>query len=253
KEMARKCRQDQILRAQDLGFTRKTNPHCYEHRLRYSKLYYYYKPNCWYWTLVVLLRKFMIATISLMFRANATFQMCMIVLTIFISSVFQVKWQPFMSMSERDDVLKEHKDAVEQFNTEIEKRMGAAKEKKKQFKLGEATNVEIASAVANYFWNYNTVEVVLLSCSILVNLFGLMFESKFLKVDSAPHESLASLTFCVIVTSLIYVWMVIWSEIVSAIFPKLKCTFISRMMAKNQFDEDLTAGKDRDTDTLGLE
>jgi len=57
-ESARKAREDQILRAQDLGYTRKTNPHCYEHRLCYGKLYYYYKPKCWYWTLMVLIKKF---------------------------------------------------------------------------------------------------------------------------------------------------------------------------------------------------
>jgi hypothetical protein len=30
--------------------------------------------------------------------------------------------------------------------------------------------------------NYNTVEAVLLGCAVLVNLFGIMFESKYLSV-----------------------------------------------------------------------
>ena len=175
-ERARLARQDQILRANDMGFTKKDNPHCWEFRQRFGKLYYYFKPNKWYWVLVVLFRKFAIATISLMFRANATFQMCMIVLAIFCSSVFQVKNQPYMSMAERDDVLKEHKEALEEFTKEIERRRGASagSKNKRKFQLGDASAFEVVDHVADYFWNYNTVEIILLGSSILVNLFGIM-------------------------------------------------------------------------------
>jgi len=38
KENAKKAREDQILRAQDLGHNRKTNPNCFEFRLRYHRL-----------------------------------------------------------------------------------------------------------------------------------------------------------------------------------------------------------------------
>lgn len=57
KENAKKCRKDQILRALGTGHTRPTNPECYDFRKRYHRLYYYYKPDKWYWMLVILARK----------------------------------------------------------------------------------------------------------------------------------------------------------------------------------------------------
>ncbi|GMI07720.1 hypothetical protein TrVE_jg4996 [Triparma verrucosa] len=252
-EMARKSREDQILRAQDLGYTRKTNPHCYEHRLKYGKLYYYYKPKCWYWTLVVLAKKFSIASISLLFRANATFQMCMIVLCIFIAAVFQVKFQPFMSMSEREEVIKDHRDAVAEFNEEIERRRGGSlTARKKKFQLGTMEATDVVSATADYFWNYNTVETVLLASSILVNLFGLMFESNFLKEGTAPYETLANLTLTVITVTLCYIIIVVWSEIVVAVFPSFHCSFVNRFRSANEEEEeDLTM--ERESQKLHLE
>ncbi|GMH50640.1 hypothetical protein TL16_g00832 [Triparma laevis f. inornata] len=251
-EMARKCREDQILRAQDLGYTRKTNPHCYEHRLKYGKLYYYYKPKCWYWTLVVLAKKFSIASISLLFRANATFQMCMIVLCIFIAAVLQVRSQPYMSMSERKVVIKDHRDAVAEFNEEIERRRGGSlTSRKKKFQLGTMEATDVVSATADYFWNYNTVETVLLASSILVNLFGLMFESNFLKEGTAPYETLANITLTVISVTLCYIIIVVWSEIVVAVFPSFNFSFVNRFRSANEEEEDLTM--ERESQKLHLE
>jgi hypothetical protein len=244
KKNAMLAREDQILRAADKGFSKRDNPHCWEFRQSYGKLYYYFKPRKWYWVLVVLFRKFAIATISLMFRANATFQMCMIVLAIFCSSVFQVKNQPYMSMSEREEVLKDHSEALGVVTAEIDRRRGQSTvAKKKQFKLGEASAYEATQKVAEYIWNYNTVEIILLGSSILVNLFGLMFESQFLKVGSAGHELLANITLSVIMISLVYVWAVVWSEIVVAIFPHLNCEALIKpfMSKKNKNSgEDIT-------------
>jgi hypothetical protein len=87
---------------------------------------------------------------------------------------------------------------------------------------------EAANLVAEYFWNYNTVETVLLGSSILVNLFGIMFESQFLKTDTYSYEVLANITLCVIIMSLLYVMTVVWSEVVAAIFPGLNFGFINR-------------------------
>ena len=56
------------------GETRLTNPHCYDFRKRYSKLYYQFKPDQYYWILVVISRKFLIAVTSLLFRKNTSFQ-----------------------------------------------------------------------------------------------------------------------------------------------------------------------------------
>jgi hypothetical protein len=256
-ENARLARGDQILRADDEGFekpqSREHRP-MWEFRMRYGKLYYYFKPSKWYWVLVVLFRKFSIATISLMFRANATFQMCMIVLAIFLSAVVQVKNQPYMSMAERDEVKKEGATFLEAYREAKEKAGGNTYvgNKKKVFNLGDATPFEMAEHAADYFWNYNTVETVLLSSSILVNLFGIMFESQFLREGSPLYELLANTTLVVIFFSLIYVSLVVWSEIVTAVFPTLKCTRLLSCLFNNQHDaEDITkAQKDSE---IGME
>ena len=53
--------EDQLLRAQNTGKTRTSNPNAYEFRKRYHKLYYQFKPHHYYWILVIIARKFMIA------------------------------------------------------------------------------------------------------------------------------------------------------------------------------------------------
>jgi hypothetical protein len=70
--------------------------------------------------------------------------------------------------------------------------------------------------------------MILLASAILINVFGIMFESKYLKEKSAPYEMLANLTVSVICLSLVYVMMVIWSEIIAAVFPSLECAFVNR-------------------------
>ena len=70
------------MRAQELPDTRENNPNCYDFRKRYGKLYYQFKPEYWYWGLVILARKFMFAWCELMLRTNATFQLCAVLLVI---------------------------------------------------------------------------------------------------------------------------------------------------------------------------
>ncbi|GMI27037.1 hypothetical protein TeGR_g1845, partial [Tetraparma gracilis] len=232
---------DQVLRAMDAGNTKFTSPSLeqFEFRQRYYKLYYYYKPDKWYWMLVVLGRKFSVAAIALLFRGNATFQMCMIVLTIFISSNIQVRAQPFMSMSERAGVLLQHREMVDDLRDQMNNKG------KKKMISGKAFNIDSLMdesnrevSVASYFWNYNTVEMILLASAILINVFGIMFESKYLKEKSAPYEMLANLTVSVICLSLVYVMMVIWSEIIAAVFPSLECAFVNRFAEGGDEDED---------------
>ena len=256
KENAKKAREDQLLRAMNLGYDKKTNPNCYEFRKRYHRLYYYYKPDKWYWMLIVLGRKFLVATVSLLFRGDSTFQMCMVVLVIFIANTIQVRNQPFMSMSEREDVLEGHKDAADSYRAEMERRRGYSdSHKKKQIKnMSDIDGDELRKIAGNktlqYFWNYNSVETILLGCAIMVNLFGIMFESAFLKRGSTAYETLATLTIVVIVGSLVYLFLVLWSEIVVAVFPKMNCAFVDVMRSTTRIGKN---GRDLDLKNEGLD
>ena len=95
-------REDQYLRAYDVGYTRKTNPDCYDMRKRYNKLYYQFKPRfASFWILLLLIRKFWVAFAFILFRGNAAFQLAVILLVLFISEVFQVLWRPYLSTGEK--------------------------------------------------------------------------------------------------------------------------------------------------------
>ena len=85
--------EDQLLRAKGVGNDRLTNPNAYELRRMFSRVYYQYKPDYYFWTLAVILRKFFIAFVSLMFAKNASFQLAACLLVMFIAYAFQV-WAP---------------------------------------------------------------------------------------------------------------------------------------------------------------
>jgi len=54
--------EDQLLRAKGTGGDRLTNPNAYVTRRLYSGLYYLWKPDYYWWTCMILLRKFFIVS-----------------------------------------------------------------------------------------------------------------------------------------------------------------------------------------------
>ncbi len=50
-----------------------------------------------------------------------------------------------------------------------------------------AEHRRVSRAAVSYFWNYNTVESVLLFCAVVINLSGVMFESG--QFDSGLYNS----------------------------------------------------------------
>lgn len=217
--------EDQLLRAKGQGDDRLTNPHAHEVRRRYHKLYYHFRPDRWYWILAVLGRKFLIAFTSLMFNKNPAFQLSMALLVMFSCYSLQVKYRPYMSPSEREDVLAEHQAAVVAGNAThitLEARLAdVERQQKKKARAavkwgpGASNSMRTAQMALDYFWNYNTVEMVLLGCAVLVNLAGVMFESgKF--EDEYYHtqrDTITILVLMVIVISILYFFTVFASEV----------------------------------------
>ena len=247
-------KEDQLLRAMGKGDLRVTNPHCYEFRKRYSRLYYEFKPQYWWWKLLILMRKLGIVVFALVFRTNPTFQMCMILLVIFASYAMQVRHSPYMSMSERDEVLILYADDVAFIRDaadktaadEVAKRrprtgqqlhLGRGNVPRPKIKEAPLTAGALAAASANYFWNWNTVEAILLICAVLVNLFGIMFESQYLRDGSSDLEILTWTCLLVISFSLLYYGIVVWTEIVAVIFPELACPFLNTEVHGEEEDD----------------
>jgi hypothetical protein len=101
--------EDQLLRAKGLGEDRLTNPHAYDVRKAYNRAYQFFKPDRWYWIFIILGRKFLIAFTSLMFSRNPAFQLSMALLVVFVSFALTMKYTPYMSSKEHEEVLGEHR------------------------------------------------------------------------------------------------------------------------------------------------
>ena len=97
---------DQLLRAYGRGDTRETNKN-FRFRRAFSRLYYMYKPNFFWWIQILLARKFLIVYIGTIWKYNPTFQLSVMLLVMFTAFVLQVRYDPFMSTIERAEIVKE--------------------------------------------------------------------------------------------------------------------------------------------------
>jgi hypothetical protein len=81
----------------------------------------------------------------------------------------------------------------------------------------------IRDQTIQFFFEYNTVEGVLLVCSVLICLLGVMLDSDY--VADGRHvytrDCITYITMSIIFFSIIYFSAVLWQEIVTAIFPSL--------------------------------
>jgi hypothetical protein len=213
---SQRVKEDQILRARDTGTSRATNPNCHDFRKRFSRLYYQFKPHHYYWILVILGRKFFIATAGLLFRKYPVFLLAFMLLIMFISYALQVRHQPYMSMSERTLVVAKYEAELEGQDTRVvkSKERAARKRGKQRLKFGERVTRKQAEDSVEYLWNYNTVESVLLFCANMVLLCGLMFQSKQVTPGSPALLGLTSVAMLIIAVSITYFLLVVTSEIV---------------------------------------
>jgi hypothetical protein len=245
----------------DLGETQATNPRAFHTRTRYHKMYYYYKPGKTYWMLVILARKVGIAFCSLVFRTNPGFMLASIVLILFLAFSLQTKHSPYMSTSQRSLVLAEHSIKVEAGDpmhlrihnnilhvTESQMQRKASKGRALAAVRFSSAHVRYGGSDAHpvkkkkgtkeeealrYFFDYNTVELTLLFCGILVCLAGIMFESDRFEAGEDASATMRyawqrdSVTFFVIfivMSSFSYLAIVMANEI-TGYTPKwlLKC------------------------------
>ncbi len=234
---------DQLLRAKATGDTPMTNPQALHIRLRYSRLYYQYKPDLYWWMLLIILRKFFIAFTSLMFRNDGGFQMAVALLVLFAAYAVQVKKEPFMSPSDRAVVLREHDRLKFEGGIHASLAEGlkdtAAGGRKRTARVDWTApkailGKQILARAGLFMFNYNTVEATTLGCAILVCLAGIMFDSLANKrMNENPGLQAASRTcqpqyasYCdglmtsvitLVSVSIIYLMVVVVVEIYGAI------------------------------------
>ncbi|KUF90254.1 UDP-glucose:glycoprotein glucosyltransferase [Phytophthora nicotianae] len=250
--------EDQLLRAMQRGTSRRTNPNCWVFRKKFSKLYYQFKPDYWYWMVLIILRKFLLAGIGLLFRQDPVFQLATATFVLFVNYALQVRCRPYMSAYETQRVLADYAKRV-LLETRRAKAKGEAFIQPAHLRLemhastvtawksghgdhggsgvaGSAASPGIRGAneailasqepqnLVGYLWDHNTVEACLLFSASLVLLAGVMFESGRLGSSetgftSASAQMLAIATTMLVVVSCVYFALVLITELVVALRP----------------------------------
>ena len=244
---------DQILRAYDVSVNKTASlDRIRKVRERYHKIYYYFKPGKVYWIIYIVGRKGAVAVTALLFRDNPAFQFSLTVLILFVSFVGAVKHKPYMSTMERQHEVANHlaKVAMEdKFHIHVDNLIKSALQKTgwEQSTKGRRKSVVTFDGLGGvnqakrnstkkleakkkkndarvYFFDYNTVERVLLASSILIALAGIMFESgRFDERKDLEWQKvmITVLVIIVVVFSICYYLVVFAAEVMGAT-PKCK-------------------------------
>jgi hypothetical protein len=244
-------KEDQILRAYEIGDTPNENPDAFHIRIQYHKMYYHFKPGKVYWIVIIIFRKTLIAFAALVFRSNPGFQLAFVLLVLFLSYILQVQNQPFMSTVQRNETIRihKHKTYVEknQVHISIQAKIDAAisfvkkrdkRESVRGRKVRYGADGHMISHHARggksreYFWDYNTVEQVLLACLIFICLSGIMFESDRFQSGGTTaflwqRDLITWLVIFVLLFSMIYYTIVLISEIAGYV-PKCFKTLVKQ-------------------------
>ena len=242
---------DQILRV--LGEGDKRSSPTYQFRKRYHKMYYHFRPGKWYWILVIIGRKALLAVTALMFRSTAAFQLAMALLVMFVAYALQVRHTPYMNLHDKKAIMKAFRDKVEGANArplyakiEATIRTLMEDERRKHRKARSwLQNRPTRQEVQQFFWDYNTVEAVLLFCAVLVNLAGIMFESG--RFESSYYEGqrdlITYIVMIVVVFSIVYFCVVFCAEAFGVCTPGCKKKKVVKKPRGARKDDGLTRRK----------
>ena len=175
--------EDQILRAKGVGNDKMTNPNALWMRRMFGRSYFQFKPDLFFWVLVIIARKACIA-VTATFNRNAAFQMAACLLIIFLAYSVQVQVRPYMSVGEFEGVLKAHETAAatDMVHARIKVAISdiAAQGKKRVTKnllsvQGKVDRKALMGLLGGWLMNYNTVEAVMLFSTVIVCVMALMF------------------------------------------------------------------------------
>ena len=144
-------------------------------------------------------------------------QLAVALLILFVAYALQVRYRPFMSPGDRAAVVQDHSVRAMQGGVHavvaaaikaVESRgRKAGRATHMRSSLGASTRVAaVVAGFANHFFNYNTVEMVLLFSATLVCLAGVMYESEAVQTGqfSSQRDTITAILVIVIVTSIVY-------------------------------------------------
>ena len=218
--------QDQLLRAKGQGNDRLSGPATYNFRKTWGRLYYQFKPECWFWQPVIYLRKFLFLFVILISgNKSGIVQMVSASIVLLCFYVLQVRVAPFMGPDTYADVLRDHQNksvtsalharlraAIQ--HVEVRGKRGAAKPAV-DFN-GNVNRAAMLGAVFSALFDYNTVESVLLFVAILVCQLGVLTESHIAYYYSQSYGASIAVQFIVSVTIIYFLFVATWDMLLAA-------------------------------------
>jgi len=154
-----------------------TAPETLTLRRTFSRSYYAFRPDCYYWALAILLRKLLLVTTFVIFNQVPAFQLAACILILFFAYAAQARYKPYMPVSDFDDAVRDHQLASLVPNSlhaalaarlrDVDTR--GRKTARKNFMMAKGHTSRVNRLVAIAF-NLNTLELILLFGAILVNL-----------------------------------------------------------------------------------
>ena len=237
---------DQLLRAKDMGDDRLTNPKYYEFRKSLSKLYYHFTPGHWYWEFIIFGRKAFLAFTSLMFRSTPSYQLALALLLLFVAYVLHVRSLPYLTHANRARVVEEHhlKVLTDPMHASIEadfratEKLNTRKRQKAAALDLKSRKLNTAQATVLAFFDYNTVESIMLASSILTVLAGIMFgANRFtgdnLKYYKKEYDSLTIATLMLLVATISYFTIVVLMDLSYILCPQRAATAFAMCSTKS--------------------
>ena len=202
---------------------------------KFSKLYYPFKPNYYWWCLLIIARKFVIVVCSVLIRTDPTFQLSCVLCFMFLFMCLHIEFDPYMHVKERAEILRaeaesslrgefrrmqvihmlmglSQKSSTKQsMNAEFE----SIREKIHNMEIEMEIQHEIAHRLHRAWFNYNNIELVVLTCSVFVPLMGVMFNSEYLSRQENVWKQwiITVVTIFVVVVSIMYLFACIVHEV----------------------------------------
>jgi len=136
-------------------------------RRKFRKIYEDFRPACYYWSIVLMGRKFAFALTTLMLNETPSLQAAIAIGLLFVSYSLQMNMQPYLGRSSVPLARFANSGTTLAFKRRVLRKGRAFR------KLARVA----ATESAQYIFNYNRLEAILLSSSIFVLLSGLIFEA----------------------------------------------------------------------------
>jgi hypothetical protein len=177
---------DQILRAKGTGDDRLSNPVSFDLRQAYGRQYFQFKPDYYFWILVIILRKFFISITAVVFSKNSSFQMAACLMIMFLAYTAQMMFMPYMSAACFDQVLKNHSESAftSSAHARIKNQVSGieARGRKKAAKNlmtfdGKIDRSAVLSVLTGWLFDYNTIEQLMIFAAVIVCLMGIMYQA----------------------------------------------------------------------------